>query len=103
MSGHPFNFGGGSELATMGASWFVSYSYYRFRDKTHMNWNEVSTGRRIGDFNKTKDLHQFWLQQVLDMDDAKLKINEIGLTGPQVRQMAEALLAGNRGATVGKP
>jgi hypothetical protein len=28
MGRHPFNFAGGNELSTMGATWFVSYAYY---------------------------------------------------------------------------
>jgi hypothetical protein len=93
MSGHPFNFEGGEQLAAIGASWFVSYSYYRFRDQTHMNWKEISTyTHRISVFNGTGNFHQFWLQQVLAMSDDRLETNEIGLTGPQVKQMARELL-----------
>jgi hypothetical protein len=33
MARNAFNFEGGEELVTMGASWFVSYSYYCYRDK----------------------------------------------------------------------
>jgi hypothetical protein len=99
MSGHAFNFEGGEKLATMGASWFVSYSYYCFRDKTHMNWREVSTyPSRVSVFNQTSSFHQFWLQQVLDMNDDRLETNEIGLTGFQIKQMASTLLAGNDGS-----
>ena len=38
MSGHPFNFAGGEDLATMGASWFVSYHYHGTIDPAHENW-----------------------------------------------------------------
>jgi hypothetical protein len=93
MPRHAFNFEGGEQLATMGASWFVSYSYYKFKDKTHMNWKEISTyTNRISVFNRTDNFHQFWLQQVLEMSDDRLETNEIGLTGPQVKQMARELL-----------
>jgi hypothetical protein len=93
MSGHPFNFEGGELLASMGASWFVSYSYYGFKDKTHLNWKKVSTyTNRMSVFNRTGNFHQFWLQQILDMSDDRLETNEIGITGPQVKQMASELL-----------
>jgi hypothetical protein len=93
LSGHPFNFNGGGELASMGAAWFVSYSYYNI-DETHTNWETVSTYRyRISVFEQTGNFHQFWLTQVLDMNDDNLEKNEIGLTGPQIKQMARELLA----------
>jgi hypothetical protein len=34
MTGHDFNFEGGNFLARMGATWFVSYSYYCHIDKS---------------------------------------------------------------------
>jgi hypothetical protein len=93
MSEHAFNFKGGEYLATMGASWFVSYSYYKFKDKIHRNWKEVSTyPGRVSTFNRTSDFHKFWLQQVLEMSDARLETNTIGLTGPQIKKMASELL-----------
>jgi hypothetical protein len=35
MAGHDFNFEGGHYLTRMGATWFVSYSYYCDIDKSH--------------------------------------------------------------------
>jgi hypothetical protein len=93
MPEHEFNFDGGNELRKITASWFVSYSYYSCRDETHLNWQEVSTyDYRIRVFNRTGDFHQFWLRQVLEMNDNKLETNTIGLTGPQVKQMVRELL-----------
>jgi hypothetical protein len=93
MTRHTYNFEGGKELRRMGASWFVSYSYYSCRDETHLNWREVSTyGYRISMFNRTGGFHQFWLQWVLEMNDNQLETNTIGLTGPQIKQMARELL-----------
>jgi hypothetical protein len=92
MARHTYNFEGGEELTTISASWFVSYSYYQ-RNNTHINWQETPDyANRISVFNRTGDFHQFWLQQVLEMNDNRLGTNEIGLTGPQVKQMARELL-----------
>jgi hypothetical protein len=93
MARHVYNFDGGEELTTMAASWFVSYSYYQRRDETHMNWKRASNyDNRISVFNRTDNFHQFWLQQVLEMNDNRLETNEIELTGPQIKQMARELL-----------
>ena len=40
---HDFNFDGGEYLTSMGATWFVSYSFHSLRDKTHKNWERVKT------------------------------------------------------------
>jgi len=45
MARHTFNFDGGGYLTTMGASWFISCSFYCYKDKTHINWQKVSTYR----------------------------------------------------------
>jgi uncharacterized protein YutD len=73
MSGHCFNFKGGDKLSKMGASWFVSYSYYLYINKSHINWQNVSTCQlRIKVFNKTKNYHQYWLRKILEMNDNRL-------------------------------
>ena len=41
MARHVFLFNGGGLLTSMGASWFVSYCYYEYIDKTHQNWTCV--------------------------------------------------------------
>jgi hypothetical protein len=95
MAKNAFNFEGGEQLVRMGASWFVSYSYYRHRNNTHMNWQEVSTcDYRIRMFNRTASFHQFWLRRALEMNENRLKTNTIGLSGPDIKRMARELLAG---------
>ncbi|MDR2926282.1 MAG: hypothetical protein LBU76_10125 [Azoarcus sp.] len=70
MPRHEFNFEGGEYLAKIGASWFVSYFYYIFADKTHTNWLKIKTvDLRIGIYNKTKKYHKFWLTQVENMNN----------------------------------
>lgn len=43
MASHNFAFEGGEILTGMGASWFVSYAYYKTVDPSHKNWAKVPT------------------------------------------------------------
>ncbi len=93
MGRHSFNFDGGDELTTMGASWFVSYSYYRLIDNRHDNWRTVKTaGNRASVYERTKYLHKFWLTKILEMEDSKLNKNSLKLSAFQIKQMANQLL-----------
>ena len=93
MPRHTFNFAGGEELTTMGASWFVSYSFYCYKDKSHKKWKKVSTyPSRISVFNRTKNYHRFWLQQILEMNERNLNRNKIGLEATEVKNMARELI-----------
>ena len=93
MSSHPFSFEGGELLATMGASWFVSYSYYDRIDKAHMNWSRTSTAEtRISNYKRTKQYHQLWLNEVLSMNPNNLNKNRIGLKADEIKNMALSLL-----------
>jgi len=93
MAGNDFNFKGGDKLRRMGASWFVSYSFFTYKDKSHTNWEKISTCQaRVSVFNRTKDYHEFWLGKILEMDDKRLNTNEIGLDAKKVKEMAQILL-----------
>ena len=93
MPGHAFNFNGGDQLAKIGASWFVSYSYHLYINKSHENWQNVSTyPYRISVFNKTKNYHQYWLRKILEMDDKRLNTNKIGLDAAETKRLAKKLL-----------
>jgi hypothetical protein len=93
MSGHPFNFDGGSELSDIGASCFVSYAYYTHIDKTHQNWkNVVSYPSRIEGFRSTTHYHKYWLEKVLEMNEKKLNTNKILLKASRTKEMARQLL-----------
>jgi len=90
---HDFNFDGGEHLTIMGATWFVSYSFYSLRDKTHKNWERVGTHKsRISVFNRTTKYHKFWLQQILNMDDSRLNTNKLELKATEIKLMARVLL-----------
>jgi hypothetical protein len=94
MVRHTFTFDGGEELTTMGASWFVSYSYYLKLDKTHQNWNRIKTVEsRSSVHRRTTKMHNYWLKQVLNMDDVRLSKNTLGLRAIAIKAMAKELLA----------
>ena len=66
MARHVFSFNGGELLTSMGASWFVSYCYYEYIDKTHQNWNIVKTAaNRKSVYLRTRNFHKGWLNEIL--------------------------------------
>ena len=93
MANHDFSFDRGEILTGMGASWFVSYSYYKKINRNHMNWDRVSTSEvRISIYDNSTKNHKFWLEQVLSMNPLKLNTNKIGLKADQTKAMAKELL-----------
>jgi hypothetical protein len=91
---HAFNFDGGDELSTMGATWFVSYAFYTHIDKTHLNWRNVQTyPSRTSVFDRTHGFHKFWLEKIGEMDDGRLNTNTIGLSAVRTKEMVKELLA----------
>lgn len=93
MATHDFSFNGGEILSKMGASWFVSYAYYKYIDNNHTNWSRISTTQsRISKFNTSKSYHKYWLNQVLVMNPANLSKNTIGISASQTKSMARELL-----------
>ena len=93
MARHTFNLDGGEELTTMGACWFVSYCYYQHLDKTHKNWNRISTvTKRSSVYYRTTTMHKYWLQQVLYMNDNNLNKNTLGLHASFIKEMAKKII-----------
>jgi hypothetical protein len=93
MTRHIFKFDGGDDLTTMGASWFVSYLFYYCKDKSHVNWQKISTDQsRISVFNRTKNFHKYWLEKILEMNNHNLNKNEIGLNAKEIKEMVKVLL-----------
>ncbi|MCQ2192448.1 MAG: hypothetical protein MJZ23_06240 [Paludibacteraceae bacterium] len=91
--GHSFNFEGGEILVKMGASWFVSYSYYMYCDKKHKSWENNSTVKtRLHYYNQGKAYHYQWLQYAVSMNEGKLNRNSLGLSGSEVLEMAKKVL-----------
>lgn len=80
MASQSFAFEGGEILTGMGASWFVSYAYYKTVDPSHRNWAKVSTTQtRISKYNKGKQYHKAWLKEVQAMNPANLNKTLSGL------------------------
>lgn len=93
MASHNFSFEGGEILTGIGASWFVSYAYYQHIDKEHTNWDRVATTQpRISKYNKGKDFHKTWLQEIVNMNPLNLSKNTIGLSSTDIKRMANELL-----------
>jgi len=90
---HTFAFEGGEQLTTIGATFFVSYLYYRCVDSTHRNWEKIQTKTsRISTIARSEQHHCAWLERVGGMDDANLNRNTLGLDGPTVKAMARSIL-----------
>lgn len=90
---HPFNFDGGVELSHMGATWFVSFAYYTYVDTTHKTWERVKTSvSRRSIFNRTREYHKYWLNQVFGMENSRLNTNNLGINGLETKRMAREIL-----------
>ena len=90
---HSFNFDGGNILARMGASWFVSYTYYLIIDINHMNWRFCDTVKmRHCFFSSSYKYHNCWLNKILQMNPKKLTSNLLCLKGEEVINMANKII-----------
>ena len=77
----------------MGATWFVSYCYYRNINPMHRNWDLVSTAAsRSSVYNGSTSEHKQWLIQIMSMNSNSLDTNTIGLSGNEVKLMAKEIL-----------
>ena len=93
---HAFNFAGGEELSHMGATWFVSYAYYQNIDSNHNAWMGVKTvASRVSIYNRTGKYHNFWLNQVLNMNEENLNKNSLKISAKSTKEMARMVLAKN--------
>ena len=90
---HGFNFYGGDILSDMGATWFVSYAYYTYVDKTHQAWKRTTTAKiRIKKYESSFSYHRYWLDKVQQMEDQRLATNRIGLMPEEIKRMAAAVM-----------
>lgn len=90
---HAFNFPGGEQLTSIGASFFVSYLYSEHVDSTHCRWKSIATkNSRVRTIIRSKQHHCSWLKRVDQMSDANLSKNALGLGGAEVKVMARAIL-----------
>jgi len=90
---HTFAFEGGEYLSTIGATFFVSYLFFRNVDSTHRTWESIKTKTsRISTIESSKKYHRGGLERVAAMSDANLNKNTLGLDGATVKAMARAIL-----------
>ena len=92
-STHAFRFEGGDVLNAMGAVWFVSFAYHEKIDPAHVAWNLLATvdGRKAA-YRRSVVYHRFWLYKILQMSNARLDRNHIGLSATDVKQLVHELL-----------
>ena len=89
---HVFSFDGGEHLTTIGASFFVSYLYYKYVDSSHKSWALIKTQKsRISTINRTEKYHRFWLRCIASMKDTNLNKNTLGLNGATIKEMAASI------------
>lgn len=87
------SFAGYDQLKKIGATWFVSYAYYENLDKSHRNWDRISTvSFRVSVYNNSRAYHKEWLQQVLNMDYGRIGTNMIGVSPEETKRMAQEIL-----------
>ncbi len=80
-------------MSHIGATWFVSYAYFKTVDKNHLAWKNVKTyPTRISSFNRTSEYHIFWLKEVLKMNKFLLNTNKLGILGEETKIMAQRIL-----------
>ena len=90
---HDFGFAGGDALRAIGASWFVSYAYYKEIDPNHTIWKMVKTYKdREKSYETSREYHPVWLREVLSMSDKKLNTSSLHLGSSVIKQMALDIL-----------
>lgn len=80
-------------LQKINPSWFVSYAYYQLVDRSHLKWNHShAVSQRVSIYTQSKSRHKNWLEQIILMDEKSLKFPIMGLSGDEVKRMAQKLL-----------
>jgi hypothetical protein len=84
-------FEAGEKLRAVGASFLVSFLYYKKIDSKHSNWRLANTNNPSTIINNEK-YWKIWLEAILDKDPASLSQNKISLSGSEIINMAQKLL-----------
>jgi hypothetical protein len=85
------HFEAGEKLRTVGASFLVSYLYWKKIDQTHNNWRLANTNNP-NSIESNKGYWAIWIEAIIRKDPAALGQNKIDLTGSQIINMAKKLL-----------
>lgn len=90
---HGFEFAGGDMLTTIGVTWFVSFAYCESVDRSHRNWERVTTAaNRKATFERSREYHRLWLEEVAHMNPKQLSRNTIGVAPSDCKAMARDVL-----------
>lgn len=82
------------KLRSMGATWFVSYAFYNYCDKSHRNWEKAETLQpRFSSYNNGQKYIKIWLNKVLEMNDNNLRKNQIDLEPADIKRMAREVIS----------
>lgn len=83
-------FDAGEKLRGVGASFFVSYLYWKLIDPTHTNWRLAKTNNPITVLNN-KEYWFIWADAIVYKSPLDLGTNKINLTGYEIISMAEKI------------
>lgn len=84
-------FEAGEKLRTVGASFLVSYLYWKKIDPTHTSWRLANTNNPNTIINN-KEYWAIWIEAIVHKDPGSLGQNKIELSGSQIINMAKRLL-----------
>jgi hypothetical protein len=84
-------FEAGEKLRAVGASFLVSYLYWKIIDPTHINWRFAKTNNP-NTIEVNKNYWGIWISAIIHKNPASLEQNKINLTGSQIVSMAKRLL-----------
>jgi hypothetical protein len=84
-------FDAGEKLRGCGASFFVSYLYWKLIDPTHTNWKLAKTNNPITVLNN-KEYWFIWADAIVYKSPRDLGTNRINLSGYEIISMAEKLV-----------
>jgi|GEM_PF-1908696 len=84
-------FEAGEKLRAVGASFVVSFLYWKLVDSKHTNWRLAKTNNPISITNN-KDYWSIWIEAIVFKDPGFLGTNKIGLSGQEIINMAKELL-----------
>lgn len=79
------------KLRTVGASFLVSYLYWKKIDQTHNNWRLANTNNP-NTIDGNKEYWTIWIEAITHKDPGSLGQNKINLSGSQIITMAKRLL-----------
>jgi len=84
-------FEAGEKLRAVGASFLVSYLYWKKIDSTHTNWERANTNNP-NSIDNNKEYWAIWIEAIIHKSPGLLGKNQIDLSGFQIINMAKKIL-----------